>query len=191
MRMIRIVLALLAAVTLASAAELATKKALTLQVATGIAAAAEEHGKASNWKVVIAIVDDGANLVLSAARRRRADRQHRDCHPQGADCRELQTTVQSVRGSARKGRHRAGRAAGRVAEDPGQIAGFQNAGSGVSVKIIPDGVAPSATAFRAAGPPGVAAFTVAVKALNEARSAHTCRRRRTASASPRDAGTLG
>lgn len=63
MRMIRIVLALLAAVTLASAAELATKKALTLQVAKGIAAAAEEHGKASNWKVVIAIVDDGANLV--------------------------------------------------------------------------------------------------------------------------------
>lgn len=47
----------------ASAAELATKKALTLEVTKGIAAAAEAHAKANDWNVVIAILDDGGNLL--------------------------------------------------------------------------------------------------------------------------------
>ena len=47
----------------APAAELATKKALTLEVAKQIAAAADAHAKANNWKVNIAILDDGANLL--------------------------------------------------------------------------------------------------------------------------------
>jgi len=47
----------------ASAADLATKKALTLDAAKQIAAAAEAEAKKNKWNVVIAIVDDGANLV--------------------------------------------------------------------------------------------------------------------------------
>jgi uncharacterized protein GlcG (DUF336 family) len=49
--------------SLAQAADLATKKALTLEVAKQIAAAAESEAVKNNWNVVIAIVDDGANLV--------------------------------------------------------------------------------------------------------------------------------
>jgi uncharacterized protein GlcG (DUF336 family) len=45
------------------AAELATKKALTLAAAKEIAAAAEKEARANNWNVVIAILDDGANLI--------------------------------------------------------------------------------------------------------------------------------
>ena len=44
-------------------ADLATKKSMTLEVAKQIAAAAEVEAKKNNWTVVIAIVDDGANLV--------------------------------------------------------------------------------------------------------------------------------
>jgi uncharacterized protein GlcG (DUF336 family) len=44
-------------------AELATKKALTLAAAKEIAAAAEKEARANKWNVVIAILDDGANLV--------------------------------------------------------------------------------------------------------------------------------
>jgi glc operon protein GlcG len=44
-------------------ADLATKKGMTLEVAKQIAAAAEVEAKKNNWTVVIAIVDDGANLV--------------------------------------------------------------------------------------------------------------------------------
>jgi glc operon protein GlcG len=44
-------------------ADLASKKGMTLEVAKQIAAAAEVEAKKNNWTVVIAIVDDGANLV--------------------------------------------------------------------------------------------------------------------------------
>jgi uncharacterized protein GlcG (DUF336 family) len=47
----------------AFAAELATKKALTLEVAKEMAAAAEAFARKNNWNVVIAILDDGGNLV--------------------------------------------------------------------------------------------------------------------------------
>jgi glc operon protein GlcG len=47
----------------AFAAELATKKALTLEVAKAMAAAAEAFARKNNWNVVIAILDDGGNLV--------------------------------------------------------------------------------------------------------------------------------
>jgi uncharacterized protein GlcG (DUF336 family) len=49
--------------TLGVSAELATKKALTLAAAKEIAAAAEKEARANNWNVVIAILDDGANLI--------------------------------------------------------------------------------------------------------------------------------
>ncbi len=58
-----LVLALLLASLSASAAELATKKALTLEAAKEIAAAAQAHAEANNWKVNIAILDEGANLL--------------------------------------------------------------------------------------------------------------------------------
>ena len=47
----------------AVAAELANKKALTLQIAKQIAAAAEAEAVKNGWTVVIAILDDGANLI--------------------------------------------------------------------------------------------------------------------------------
>jgi len=43
--------------------QLATKKSLTLEAAKKIAAAAEAEARKNNWNVVIAIVDDGANLI--------------------------------------------------------------------------------------------------------------------------------
>jgi uncharacterized protein GlcG (DUF336 family) len=46
------------------AADLATKKTLTLNAAKAIAAAAEAHAKTNNWNVVIAILDDGGNLLF-------------------------------------------------------------------------------------------------------------------------------
>jgi len=45
------------------AAELATKKALTLAAAKEIAAAAEKEAAANNWNVVIAILDEGGHLL--------------------------------------------------------------------------------------------------------------------------------
>ena len=45
------------------AAQLATKKALTLEITKQIAAASESHAKKNNWNVVIAIVDDGGHLL--------------------------------------------------------------------------------------------------------------------------------
>jgi glc operon protein GlcG len=48
---------------MASAADLATKKSLTLAAAKEIAAAAAREAAANKWTMVIAIVDDGANLV--------------------------------------------------------------------------------------------------------------------------------
>ena len=47
----------------ASASGLATKKALTLSVAKEVAASAEAHASKNGWNVVIAIVDDGGNLL--------------------------------------------------------------------------------------------------------------------------------
>src|SRR5439155_13858055 len=47
----------------APAAELAQKKALTLETAKQIAAAAEATAAQNKWTMVIAILDDGANLI--------------------------------------------------------------------------------------------------------------------------------
>lgn len=44
-------------------AQLATKKALTLDAAKKIAAAAEAEAKKNNWNVVITVVDDGGTLL--------------------------------------------------------------------------------------------------------------------------------
>lgn len=64
MRMTRILLTLaLAGASLLPGAELATKKALTLDVAKQMAAAAEAEARRNNWNVVIVIVDEGANLL--------------------------------------------------------------------------------------------------------------------------------
>ena len=46
-----------------AAAELATKKALTLQIAKQMAATAEAEAAKNQWNMVIAIVDDGGNLI--------------------------------------------------------------------------------------------------------------------------------
>jgi glc operon protein GlcG len=65
-RMIRLFLfaATLAAVTRsASAADLPTKKVLSLEVAKQVAAAAEKHARENKWNVCIAIVDDGGHLI--------------------------------------------------------------------------------------------------------------------------------
>ena len=45
------------------AAQLATKKALTLDAAKKIAAASEAEAAKNSWNVVIAITDDGGNLL--------------------------------------------------------------------------------------------------------------------------------
>src|SRR5439155_25358143 len=47
----------------APAAELAQKKALTLETAKQIAAAAEATAAQNKWTMVIAILDDGGNLI--------------------------------------------------------------------------------------------------------------------------------
>lgn len=60
MRTLSLFLALAAALP---AADLATKKALTLEVAKQIAAAAEAEAAKNKWTVVICVVDDGANLI--------------------------------------------------------------------------------------------------------------------------------
>ena len=44
-------------------AQLATKKALTLEAAKQIAAAAEAEAKKNNWTMVISVVDDGGHLI--------------------------------------------------------------------------------------------------------------------------------
>src|SRR5262245_52462090 len=64
--MIRILLvaALFAASTGSSvAADLPTKKFLSLEVAKQVAAAAEKHARENKWNVCIAIVDDGGHLI--------------------------------------------------------------------------------------------------------------------------------
>jgi uncharacterized protein GlcG (DUF336 family) len=46
-----------------SGAQLSTRKALNLEVAKALAAAAEQHAVKNKWNVVIAILDDGGNLM--------------------------------------------------------------------------------------------------------------------------------
>ncbi len=46
-----------------ASAQLMDKKALTLEVAKKVAAAAEAEAVKNNWKVIIAIMDDGGHLV--------------------------------------------------------------------------------------------------------------------------------
>jgi uncharacterized protein GlcG (DUF336 family) len=58
-----LVILALAAANSILAAELAVKKSLTLAAAKEIAAAAEKEAASNKWNVVIAILDDGANLV--------------------------------------------------------------------------------------------------------------------------------
>ncbi len=60
--MVRLILTLLLAMG-AGAADLATKKTMTLTAAKKIAAAAEAEAVKNKWNVVIVILDDGANLV--------------------------------------------------------------------------------------------------------------------------------
>ena len=57
------IFAVLATLSLAANAQLADKKVLTLDGARAVAAAAEAEAKKNNWNVVIAIVDDGGNLL--------------------------------------------------------------------------------------------------------------------------------
>jgi glc operon protein GlcG len=47
----------------AGAAKIATKRALTLEIAKEISAAAEAEAVKNNWTMVIAIVDDGGRLM--------------------------------------------------------------------------------------------------------------------------------
>ena len=47
----------------AFAADLPTKKFLSLEVAKHVASAAEKHARENKWNVCIAIVDDGGHLV--------------------------------------------------------------------------------------------------------------------------------
>ena len=62
MRNFLVILTLLTAIVPAFA-QLATKRALTLEAAKKIAAAAEAEARKNNWNVVICVVDDGANLM--------------------------------------------------------------------------------------------------------------------------------
>ena len=62
-RLLACALFAVAAVTAAKAADLPTKKVLSLEVAKQVAAAAEKHARENKWNVCIAIVDDGGHLV--------------------------------------------------------------------------------------------------------------------------------
>ncbi len=58
-----LVVALLAALSFSAHAQLADKKALTLDSAKKMAAGAEAEAMKNKWNVVIAIVDDGGHLI--------------------------------------------------------------------------------------------------------------------------------
>lgn len=62
-RMLASALAALLVTSTVVSAQLADKKALTLEAAKKIAAAAEAEAKKNGWRMVIAIVDDGGHLV--------------------------------------------------------------------------------------------------------------------------------
>ena len=51
------------ALALGASAQLADKKALTLEAAQKIAAAALVEARANNWNVIIAVVDEGGHLI--------------------------------------------------------------------------------------------------------------------------------
>lgn len=57
------VLALFGLLSFNASAQLADKKVLTLDGAKKVAAAAEAEARKNNWNVVIAVVDDGGNLL--------------------------------------------------------------------------------------------------------------------------------
>lgn len=57
------IFALLTTLSLGANAQTADKKVLTLEGAKKVAAAAEAEAKKNNWNVVIAVVDDGGNLL--------------------------------------------------------------------------------------------------------------------------------
>lgn len=57
------IFAVLATLSLGANAQTADKKVLTLDGARKVAAAAEAEAKKNNWNVVIAVVDDGGNLL--------------------------------------------------------------------------------------------------------------------------------
>lgn len=63
MRTIRTTLLAFVCAALASGAELATRKALTLSAAKEMAVAAEAEARKNNWNVVICIVDEGGHLI--------------------------------------------------------------------------------------------------------------------------------
>jgi glc operon protein GlcG len=56
-------LAMLLAANLARAAELGRKPVITLEIAKEMAQAAEKAALANHWAMVIAVLDDGANLL--------------------------------------------------------------------------------------------------------------------------------
>ena len=58
-----LLVSLFAAFSMPVTAQLADKKALTLEAAKNIAKAAAAEARKNNWNVVIAIVDDGGHLV--------------------------------------------------------------------------------------------------------------------------------
>ncbi len=58
-----LLVSLFAVGSLPAPAQLADKKALTLEAAKKIAVAAEAEAKKNSWNVVIAIVDDGGHLI--------------------------------------------------------------------------------------------------------------------------------
>jgi glc operon protein GlcG len=57
------IFAVFAVLSLNAGAQTADKKVLTLDGARKVAAAAEAEAKKNNWNVVIAVVDDGGNLI--------------------------------------------------------------------------------------------------------------------------------
>jgi glc operon protein GlcG len=63
MKILSAALVLVLGACTAAAADLATKKALTLEVAKQIAAAAEQEAANNKWTMVISIMDDGGNLI--------------------------------------------------------------------------------------------------------------------------------
>jgi glc operon protein GlcG len=66
-------LAAIAVGATSATAQLADKKALTLDAARKIAAAAEAEAKKNNWRMVIAIVDEGGQSRAPRAHRRDTD----------------------------------------------------------------------------------------------------------------------
>jgi uncharacterized protein GlcG (DUF336 family) len=59
----RTLLIALLCMTVAPAAELASRKALTLAAAKQMASAAEAEARKNKWNVVIAVVDEGGHLI--------------------------------------------------------------------------------------------------------------------------------